>query len=161
MQQVPVEEKVELVTPYLQRAGMVAGPLSEAARAKVAHVLTAAGDRIKTAGDVTNYTEFFVADDRLPCDEQAFAKHLRRPGAAELLREYRDRLAAAESFDAPALDRLTHEFVAAKGIKIGEIIHAIRVSVTGKSIGMGLFDCLAILGRASSLARIDRALEKV
>jgi glutamyl-tRNA synthetase len=75
--------------------------------------------------------------------------------------EYRDRLTGAEPFDAPTLDRLTHEFVAAKGIKIGEIIHAIRVSITGKSIGMGLFDCLAILGRTSSLARIDRALEQV
>ena len=161
MQQVPVERKVALVAPYLQRAGMVDGELSESLRAKVAHILTAAGDRIKTAGDVTNYTEFFVADDRLPYDEQAFAKHLRRPGAAELLRQYRARLAGAEPFDAATLDRLTHEFVAAQGIKIGEIIHAIRVSVTGKSIGMGLFDCLAILGRSSSLARIDRALAQV
>jgi hypothetical protein len=31
------------------------------------------------------------------------------------------------------------------------------MAVTGKTIGMGLFDCMAILGRASSLARIDRA----
>ena len=161
MQQVPVDKRVDLVAPYLQRAGMVHGALSEAERAKVAHILTAAGDRIKAAGDVTNYTEFFVPDDQLPYDEQAFAKHLRRPGAAELLKEYRDRLAAAEPFDAPTLERLTHELVAAKGIKIGEIIHAIRVSITGKSIGMGLFDCLAILGRPSSLARIDRALEQV
>jgi len=161
MQQVPVDAKIDLVAPYLQRAGMVHGALSEAERAKVAHVLTAAGDRIKTAGDVTNYTEFFVSDDQLPYDEQAFAKHLRRPGAADLLKEYRDRLTAAEPFDAPTLDRLTHEFVAGKGIKIGEIIHAIRVSITGKSIGMGLFDCLAILGRQSSLARIDRALVHV
>lgn len=161
MQQVPVDTKIDLVAPYLQRAGMVEGPLSEALRAKVAHVLTAAGDRIKTAGDVTNYTEFFVPDGQLSYDEQAFAKHLRRPGAADLLREYRDRLTAAEPFDAPTLERLTHEFVAAKGIKIGEIIHAIRVSITGKTIGMGLFDCLAILGRTSSLARIDRALEQV
>ncbi len=160
MQQVPIERKVELVAPYLKRAGMVQGELSDCLRAKLSHILTAAGDRIKTAGDVTNYGEFFVADDRLPCDEKAFEKHLRRPGAAELLRRYRERLAAAEPFDAAALERMTHEFVAAQGIKISEIIHAIRVAVTGKTIGMGLFDCLAILGRASSLARINRALEK-
>jgi glutamyl-tRNA synthetase len=135
--------------------------LSGPERAKVAHILTAAGDRIKAAGDVTNYTEFFVPDDQLPYDDRAFDKHLRRPGAADLLREYRERLGAAEPFDAPTLERVTHDFVTAKGIKIGEIIHAIRVSVTGKTIGLGLFDCLVILGRASSLARIDRALEKL
>ena len=53
-----------------------------------------------------------------------------------------------------------HEFVAAEGIKIGEIIHAVRVAVTGKSVGLGLFDTLAILGRESALRRIDRALAK-
>jgi hypothetical protein len=30
--------------------------------------------------------------------------------------------------------------------------------VTGKAVGFGLFETLAVLGKASSLARIDRAL---
>ena len=54
---------------------------------------------------------------------------------------------------------MTHEFVAANGIKIGDIVHAVRVAVTGKAVGFGLFDTLAILGRERCLARIDRALE--
>ena len=53
---------------------------------------------------------------------------------------------------------MTHEFVEAQGVKIGEIIHAIRVAVTGQSVGLGLFDSLAILGKASCLARIERTL---
>jgi glutamyl-tRNA synthetase len=32
------------------------------------------------------------------------------------------------------------------------------VAVTGKSVGFGMFDTLAILGRNRCLARIDRAL---
>jgi glutamyl-tRNA synthetase len=32
------------------------------------------------------------------------------------------------------------------------------VAVTGKTVGPGLYDCLAILGREQSLARLDRAL---
>ena len=70
-------------------------------------------------------------------------------------------LAGAEVFDAENLDRLLHEFVEAEGIKIGQIIHAIRVAVTGKAVGFGMFDTLAILGKASCLARIDRALGMV
>ena len=38
-------------------------------------------------------------------------------------------------------------------------MHAVRVAVTGKAVGFGLFDTLAILGRERCLARIDRALE--
>jgi glutamyl-tRNA synthetase len=68
-------------------------------------------------------------------------------------------LAAAESFEPESLEKLTHEFVAANGVKIADIVHAVRVAVTGKAVGFGLFDTLAILGRARCLARINRALE--
>ena len=54
-----------------------------------------------------------------------------------------------------------HDFVAAEQVKLGQVIHAVRVAVTGKSIGLGLFDTLAILGRERCLARIDRALERI
>ena len=64
-----------------------------------------------------------------------------------------------EPFTAEQLERILHEFVAAEGIKIGDIVHAVRVAVTGKAVGFGLFDTLAILGRERCLARIDRALK--
>jgi glutamyl-tRNA synthetase len=121
----------------------------------------AAGDRVKIAGDILEYADFFLPDDGLRFDEKAFEKSLRKPGAAELLARFRDRLAAAESFDAASLESLMHAFVAEQGIKIAEIIHPVRVAVTGKSVGFGLFDTLAILGKQKSLARIERALEIV
>jgi glutamyl-tRNA synthetase len=37
-------------------------------------------------------------------------------------------------------------------------VHAVRVAVTGKTVGPGLYDCLAILGRERSLARLEKAL---
>jgi glutamyl-tRNA synthetase len=161
MQRVPRERKVGLVVPFLERAGLVPSPMPEALRPRVAHVVEAAGDRIKTAGDILNFGEFFASDDDLAYDEKAFDKQLRKPGAAALLGKYRAHLAAVHPFDAANLQRLTHEFVASQGIKIGDIIHAIRVATTGKSIGLGLFDALAILGKDSTLARIDRALKRL
>ncbi len=60
----------------------------------------------------------------------------------------------------PTLEAMMQQFVAAEGIKIGQIIHPVRVAVTGKSVGLGLFDTLAILGRQRALRRIERAMEK-
>jgi glutamyl-tRNA synthetase len=54
-----------------------------------------------------------------------------------------------------------HDFLAAENLKIGAIIHTVRVAVTGKAVGPGLYDCLEILGRDKSLARIDRALAEI
>ena len=65
------------------------------------------------------------------------------------------RLAAADPFDAARLEQRRTQFVGAEGIKIGDIIHAIRVAVTGQGVGLGLFDSLAILGPAEP--RPDRA----
>ena len=46
-------------------------------------------------------------------------------------------------------------------IKIGDIIHALRVAVTGKGVGLGMFEALEILGKERCLTRIDRCLERV
>ena len=70
-------------------------------------------------------------------------------------------LAAAEPFEAQPLEQMTHAFVEAQGVKIGDIVHALRAAVTGQSVGLGLFDSLAILGKASCLARIERTLKRM
>lgn len=154
----PVEVRVELVLPFLARCGLVAEPVTDDLRARVGAVLAAAGDRVKVGADILDYRDFFIADDRLEYDESAFRKRLLKPGTAGLLARFRDRLAGLERFDAPALEEALGSFVAEAGIKVGDIIHALRVAVTGKTVGFGMFETLAILGRESSLARIDRAL---
>jgi glutamyl-tRNA synthetase len=158
MQRLPIAEKAALVAPYLQRAGLVPSPLPEDVRRKVEHVVAAAADRIKTAGDILDFDYFFLPDDRVTCDEKALKKWLGRPGAAERLAKYRAWLAAVEPFDAGRLEEPTHQFVQAAGESGGDIIHGTRLALTGSPVGLGLFDSLAILGKEQSLARIDRFL---
>jgi len=166
MQRLPVSQKVERVAPFLQRAGLAApcgagGTPAPQDLATIEHVVRAAGDRIKTAGDILDYACFFVADNKLVYDEKAIAKSLQKPGAAELLAKFRGQLAAAESFEAQPLEQMMHAFVEREGVKIGDIVHVLRAAVTGQSIGLGLFDSLSILGKASCLARIDGVLDRV
>jgi len=159
MQRLPLKQKVAKVLPFLQTAGLIAEPPPCDTAPKLTKIVAAAGDRIKIAGDILNYADFYVADDRLEYDEKAFQKRLRKPeDAADLLREFRQVLADLDSFEAEALETALKSFVEQRGIKIGQIVHAVRVAVTGKPVGFGLFETLAILGRQSSLARIDRAL---
>ena len=106
-----------------------------------------------------DFDDFFTADDALSYDEKAFEKRLRKPeNAADLLAGFRERLAAAESFDAATLEDLLKAYVEERGIKIGQVIHALRVAVTGKAVGFGMFETLALVGRERCLARMDRAL---
>jgi glutamyl-tRNA synthetase len=174
MQRVPIDEKVSLVSPFLVEAGYVTGepevsasgpedsggsrsPLASCAE-KVAAIVAGAGDRLKVAGDILDYDDFFVADDQLSYDEKAVNKRIKKGDAVELLGRFRETLAAAEDFTPAALESLLKRFVEEQEIKIGQIIHAVRVGVTGKAVGFGLFETLSIIGKESCLARIDRAM---
>jgi glutamyl-tRNA synthetase len=151
----PLDSKVEMALPFLERAGIAPD------RARVKQVIEAAGDRIKVAGDVLDYTGFFVADDALTFDEAAFEKRLRAPAEAKgLLKKFQSALSALDPFTAPAIEQRLQEFVAAEGIGHNQIIHALRVAVTGKSVGFGLFESLAILGKPQCVHRIDLALAR-
>jgi glutamyl-tRNA synthetase len=44
---------------------------------------------------------------------------------------------------------------------VGQLIHALRVAVTGKPVGFGMFETLAILGRDRVLRRLDRVLARL
>jgi glutamyl-tRNA synthetase len=155
MRQEPVARRAAMALPFLQKAGIADGSASP----KVQAILEAAGDRIKVAGDILEYTDFFTPDDQLPYDEAVFDKRLRKsPEAAALLRKFRDRVSIIDSFDKARIEAEMESFVHAEGIKIAQIIHALRVAATGKAVGFGVYETLAILGKERSLARIDRAL---
>lgn len=160
--QLPLDRKVSLVLPYVEKAGFVDSPVSDEMARHVARIVEAAGDRIKVAGDVLDYADFFVDDDQLAYDEKAFAKRLRQPSdAVGLLKRFRERLAACDDFQPDRLAQVLDEFVESEGIKTAHIIHALRVAVTGKAQGFGMFETLAILGKPRVLSRIDRALRRV
>ena len=123
----------------------------------VDQAIAAAGDRIKTMGDVLQFREFFVADDSLPVEGPEFDKLVKAPGAVALLREFAARLESLGAFDPDALEAELKAFVAERNLKVGQLVHPLRFAVTGRTVGLGLYDALAILGRERSLARVRRA----
>ena len=157
-----LEEKVASCMPFLVKAGLIVDESDEDMQAFVGRLITVVGDRLKVSSDILDFDDFFTATEDLSYDEKAFEKRIRKPeDAGELLAAFRDVLANDDEFTTESTDRLLHEFVEAKGITIGQIIHALRVAVTGKPKGPGMFESLELLGRARCLARINRALGMV
>ncbi len=159
MQQFPLKQKVAAMLTYLQRAGLVPKPAPCEVGPKLTRIVEAAGDRLKVFGDIIAYADFFFQDE-IAYDEKAFDKNLRKEGRTELLAKFRGQLAAVEPFDGSHLETALRDFVAAEGIKTGDIVHAVRVATTGKPVGPGLYDCLEILGKDTCLTRIDGALAR-
>jgi glutamyl-tRNA synthetase len=160
MHKLPPPLKLERCLAYLTDAGLVSDPNNAEVRQTVAKVIAAAEDRIKLASDILDFDDFFVADEQLEFDPTTFDKRLRGDAAAQvLLAKFRQELAQLEPFTVDSTEACLKAFVAAQDIKFNQIIHALRVAVTGKPVGFGMFDALAILGKDRCLNRIDRALQ--
>jgi glutamyl-tRNA synthetase len=154
-QALSVTERVEKALPFLVRAGLQAEPISDEQRSLVTRIVTEAGPRMIVAGDILNYDDFFLPDDRLPYDEKAVEKHLKKdPGQLSKLREL---IATVNPFDAASLKKAVEEFAQAAGMKPGAVSQTLRVAVTGKEVGFDAYATLAIVGRERCLNRIDKA----
>ncbi len=161
MNQLPLEKKVALAIPFLESASLISDPPPGDMEQNVTQIIQAADDRITVAGDILQFDEFFVDDDAFEYDEKAFEKRLLKDTAAKkLIASYAGRLAATDDFTAQALHEDFKSFCQTEGIKPGQIIHALRLAVTGKSVGFGMFDTLAILGKQRCIKRIERTLHR-
>ncbi len=158
VQELPLTEKVEQTLPYLQKVGLVSNPASDQERETVLRIVKETGPRLIVAGDILEYTDFFMREDQLPYDDKAVAKHLGSAREKEWVRKLRGILATAEPFDAATLEQLVKDFIQAEGADVRHVSQALRVAVTGKAVGFGTFNTLAILGRERCLARIDHTI---
>jgi glutamyl-tRNA synthetase len=51
--------------------------------------------------------------------------------------------------------------LAEREVKPGKLYQPIRVAISGGTVSPGIFESLAALGRERSLARIERAIERL
>lgn len=163
MDKLDSKKKTAMCLRYLQAAGLVDQPVACDMGSQLAAIVKAAGDRICMAGDILKFDFFFVPDDQLEYDDKAFQKRLVKPESAiGLLQDYRGFLAetAADQFDHESLEASMETFCADREIGLGDIIHALRVAVTGKPAGFGMFETMALLGKSKVLNRIDATLAK-
>jgi glutamyl-tRNA synthetase len=156
MAQLPIAQKLAMALPFVESAGW----LKDNDVAKVESVLMAAGERIKVAGDVLDFDYCFVPADEVLFDEKAFQKRITKAeGAVERLAALAESFATVEPFDAPTTEACLKRFCEGQGIEIGQIIHSLRVAVTGLPAGFGMFDSLAIIGRDEVVRRIERTVK--
>ncbi|WP_432015683.1 glutamate--tRNA ligase [Streptomyces cucumeris] len=114
--------------------------------------------RLTVLSDITANVDFLFLDEPV-ADEASWAKAM-KPGADALLTTARAKLAEAEW----AAEPLKEAVLAAgeeHGLKLGKAQAPVRVAVTGRTVGLPLFESLEILGRERTLARIDAALAKL
>jgi len=117
-------------------------------------------DRLTLLKDFPKFADFFfVSDDRLSIDPAAQEKFLSRDFSKEFAL-FGERLEKLETFGIPEIEKCFRDMVAELNIPAKELIHPIRVALTGKTVGPGLFDVIYYLGKQRARTRLSRWVKK-
>ena len=116
-----------------------------------------AQEKMQTLDDFWRLAGFLV--ERQPTDEKAWAKVM-SDGAPERLAKARDALAQTEPFDPEHIEASLRSVLDELDAKPNAVFQPIRVAISGTTVSPGIFESVAVLGRAETLARIDDALER-
>lgn len=119
-------------------------------------VVQVMADRVKTLAEMAAAAEFFYREPQ-EYEEKAARKNL-TPEAVPVLEELRQRLSALPEWTAPAIHEVVAAIAESGGLGMGKVAQPLRVAVSGTSVSPPIDVTLDVVGRESTLRRIDRAL---
>ncbi len=108
--------------------------------------------RAKTLNELAENGAFYAAARPLSLTDKA-AKLL-SDQAVDILRSLLACLEDAEDWSEAALEGLVRDFAEAEALKLGQVAQPLRAALTGSTTSPGIFEVMAVLGRAESLARL-------
>jgi glutamyl-tRNA synthetase len=152
------EEFAAVCAPWLQGTGTIPAPPWDPAAfdAEVfVKVAPLAQTRIAVLSEIVEYVDFFFLDEPVR-DEASWAKAM-KGDAAEILDAAAEAFAALEEWSAEPLKAALEEVGLARELRLGKTQAPVRVAVTGRSVGLPLFESLEVLGRERTLARMRAA----
>lgn len=146
----------ELIIPRLKEKGYLNATLN---RDWLLLVIKLLQGRIKTLEEFFAQADFLFVD-KIEYEKQAVESVLAKQGVKARLNALIEKFSALDPFDLQSIETCARNLAAELGIKAADLIHPIRVAVTGRTVGPGLFETVALLGKEKTIARLKDALDK-
>ncbi|MDE2166640.1 MAG: glutamate--tRNA ligase [Alphaproteobacteria bacterium] len=151
------DELVALALPFVEE--QLGQKLGAAARDRLAKAIPDLKPRAKTLVELAERARFYVAQRPISLDPDA-RKLLDDPARARLkdLHAALDLMVDGRQWNAPHLERFVKDYCGTANLKLGDVAQPLRAALTGSRASPGIFEVMAVLGRAESLARLADAV---
>lgn len=116
-------------------------------------------ERLPTLNDFPPRADYFFLE-KIEIEPKAREKFLSRDLSQEF-KLFLERLEALSEFDTAHIETAFRELVDELNLQSKELIHPIRVALTGKTVGPGLFELIYHLGRERVKKRLSRWINAV
>ncbi|MCQ9207981.1 MAG: glutamate--tRNA ligase [Omnitrophica bacterium] len=157
IQSLNTEKLKKLLLPLLLQKKVITQNYDENWLAEVIDLLK---PRMKKLSDFISLAEFFF-EDKIKYTAEAKEFLREKEKTKEILGKLVGVLDGLESFDLPTVEGACRRLIAQEGIRGADLIHPVRVALTGKRVGPGLFETMAVLGKEKVLDRLNQVVKLI
>ena len=145
-------DNIALVLPEIDLETPLGKALQAAERDKLLAAMPGLKERAKTLVELIDSAAYLFAKRPLSFEDKA--QQILDDGGRDVLRDLAPALAELAEWSVESTEQAVRDFAEAKELKLGKVAQPLRVALTGRTTSPGVFDVLAVLGQAESLARI-------
>lgn len=116
--------------------------------------------RVKTLVEFKEELDMFISEN-VDYREEEVEKFLKKEGVLDMLRSAKGKLEKIEEFTASNIEVEIRALVKELGLRGADLIHPLRVAVTGKSVSAGIFEVLELLGKKKTIERLEKVSVKL
>ncbi len=149
----PLPELTVLLREYLEARGQFPENSSEEYFSSIVGLFQG---RINTLGEFFEWSKFCFTDQYEYAEDtaQILEKNMSQP-----IKKLTERLEALPEYGHQAIEQELRAVAEAEGLKARDLVHPVRVALSGRRIGPGLFEMMEALGRDKVKARLERLLK--
>ena len=125
---------------------------------RITQVVTMMKDRVSFVKELWPLCSFFF-EAPTEYDEKTAKKRWKEDSAQVLTALCDEVLERLDDFSLENQERIVHEWIEQKELKLGNVMNAWRLALVGEGKGPGMFDISAFLGKEETLRRTRRACE--
>ncbi len=145
---IPLDRMIETLRPHLKNADWEKDP-------DFANRVELMRTRAQSVLDLEDLLTPFYRND-FAYDEAGFTKVKKDPKLPELLSELIADIEKVDPWNHQTLEAYFRSFADEHGIKSAVIIHPVRLAISGKTGGPGLFELLEVMGKQNTVDRLQR-----
>lgn len=152
-----LDEFYQIALPLFQSWGYISEEVTSEEESRLKAILAILQERVKLLSELKEASYYFF-EDELRYNEKALNKVLFKEGAAEVLNALLPELLNVKDYTQENLEPLFRKVQEQFDCKLAAVIQPVRVAVTGTNVSPGIYEVLALLGRAKTCERIKDAL---
>jgi glutamyl-tRNA synthetase len=114
-------------------------------------------DRVTVIDDFVTSSPYFYKD---PTDyDQQYARRMWKSETTRYLEQLNLRISGVVEWSQKAIEALIRDYSVELNVGAGQLIHPLRLALTGVSVGPGLFELMEVLGKEIVQRRIRKGVE--